>query len=431
MPKQTVIHWIKKAFRKPRLRNLARAMIALCLGWGCLSGMARAQDRYAFLAGINEYPKPINPLHGCVNDVRNLQMELSGRYGFLTGNMTLVTDREATRARMLSEIERYGEKVKRGDVFVFGYSGHGTLFPDDKSEEKDETVVLRPRRMLPGTYDAALVPFDAGEATSGKPWKNLILDDELYVLFQRFTSKGCLVIVISDSCHSGTLAREGKIVKAIPPEQVLRRSLAEIERPVNQRQGANRDLGGLYLTLTSSSDEQVSIEWQDDSERDCGLFIYALLKAMRKGNTYRQIFEATKLQVMTLSEAGQTPQMDTRFFQGGLDAPLFAPPAHSGLRVVVRVQSVEGRPLKDSGFILLRQGVQAGKPQLEKEDALLMGKTDEKGLFNSADKAIYVSPGTYEVKVVCNGYRTVRSMERIEANADGTAVLSFKLVREE
>ena len=94
---------------------------------------------------------------------------------------TLLT-REATRDNFTREIERAARELSAGDIFILSYSGHGGQVPDLSGEEPDdmdETWCL---------YDSEL------------------LDDELNMLLAKF-SKGVRVLVLSDSCHSGTVTR--------------------------------------------------------------------------------------------------------------------------------------------------------------------------------------------------------------------------------
>ena len=174
-----------------------------------------------------------------------MQRTLADKYGFAAENTTLLTDGQATRDGIIGAIKDYQAKAAAGDVFVFTYSGHGTLFPDDRSEEIDEQESLEMADYYPlNKYDSAICPIDLRSNTSGKPWNNLILDDELYALFSGFTSKGALVVFISDSCHSGTLAREigsntfaSKLqarARFLPLSKI--RSLDSIPKPAKSRQ---------------------------------------------------------------------------------------------------------------------------------------------------------------------------------------------------
>jgi hypothetical protein len=147
-----------------------------------------------------------------------MRAALMQKFGFLESNTTMLTDAAATRENILSSLMKYQALAQKGDLFVFDYSGHGTLFPDVRSEDQDETGFVYLEVYNPDTkqnevwyprdhYDSAIVPVDARSRTSGKPWKNLILDDELAAIFAGFTAKGAQVVFISDSCHSGTIGK--------------------------------------------------------------------------------------------------------------------------------------------------------------------------------------------------------------------------------
>src|SRR5262245_16013933 len=89
----------------------------------------------------------------------------------------------ATREKVRGAIARAATAASAGDIVLLTYSGHGGQLPDlngDEPDDKDETWCL---------YDGELV------------------DDELFELFTRFQA-GVRILVLSDSCHSGTVTRD-------------------------------------------------------------------------------------------------------------------------------------------------------------------------------------------------------------------------------
>jgi hypothetical protein len=93
-----------------------------------------------------------------------------------------VLTREATRDRVLKELDEAARVLQPGDLFLLSYSGHGGQLPDRNSDEvdaQDETWVL---------YDGELI------------------DDEIYVALSKL-KQGVRVLMFSDSCHSGTVSR--------------------------------------------------------------------------------------------------------------------------------------------------------------------------------------------------------------------------------
>ena len=99
---------------------------------------------------------------------------------------TVLLTKQGTRAKTLAAMRKAAKQLKKGDLFFLTYSGHGGQVPDVTGEEidkQDETWCL---------YDGQLI------------------DDELYFELSGFAA-GVRILVLSDSCHSGTVTR------AVPP----------------------------------------------------------------------------------------------------------------------------------------------------------------------------------------------------------------------
>ncbi|MDH3492581.1 MAG: caspase family protein [Acidobacteriota bacterium] len=286
--------------------------------------------KYGLFVGINDYPNEKDKLKGAVNDAIRMQDVLVSKFGFAKENTTLMIDRDATRANILQAFEDYKAKASAGDLFVFHNSSHGTLFPDVLSEIQDETEVLYVPEYYerPIRWDNALVPVDAGESTSGKPWRNLILDDELFEIFASFTEKGIKVVVVVDACNSGSLARGAakpkapavsrnlslhRIFKANKFEDI-KFSFASPPEVTKKKPSMN----GLYLVLAAAKDNEFAAEIQ--SGEPMGLFTKNLIDLLNRSNatelSYRQLMDAIGPRVSEESldyENDQTPQLDSRF----------------------------------------------------------------------------------------------------------------------
>ncbi len=95
---------------------------------------------------------------------------------------TVLLTKKSTRANALAAIRAAAKALKSGDLYFLSYSGHGGQVPDVSGEEldkKDETWCL---------FDGQLI------------------DDELYFELGKFKA-GVRILVLSDSCHSGTVTR--------------------------------------------------------------------------------------------------------------------------------------------------------------------------------------------------------------------------------
>ena len=57
--------------------------------------------KHALLVGINEHRNPRANLRGCVPDMESLASLLTNNYDFKSGNITMVTDSDATKSCLL------------------------------------------------------------------------------------------------------------------------------------------------------------------------------------------------------------------------------------------------------------------------------------------------------------------------------------------
>jgi len=90
---------------------------------------------------------------------------------------------KATRKAVLAELARAAKTLKAGDTFWLTYSGHGGQLPDKNGDEIDDR------------QDETWCLFDGQVA-----------DDELNDAYAKF-AKGVRILVLSDSCHSGTVTK--------------------------------------------------------------------------------------------------------------------------------------------------------------------------------------------------------------------------------
>jgi hypothetical protein len=423
-----------------------RVCLIILLGlWGILAVPPRreagaAGRKFALFVGVNQYNA--SPLHGCVNDAVGMREMLVGKFGFNPAASPLLTDRSATRNSILGSIDRFVEASAAGDLFVFYYSGHGTLFPDHRSAEQDEAEVLnlsslRARNMnIPdGRYDSALVPVDAAEI-SERSWRNLILDDELFARFSRMTAKGAFVILISDSCHSGTLARDIDVEgtpKYLDSETALGVKLDELTTPSGAAKTAPYEMHGRYLALTSSQDSQTSIDGMYESHPQ-GLFTYAIRKVISEGGSldYQTLYGRSRELVRSYSRGLQLPHIDARFYRGQFTSPIFNAPAQQAqpaqqnryARIRLTMRSRSGAPLTAGSFALFKPDAPAIPKQIQASNTLILLRTDENGratgdLLNAVD-------GEYWIKAVCVGYRSYTGRLRL-VEKNGEFLVSIEL----
>lgn len=294
-----------------------------------------AGKKYAVFVGINDYPGTENDLNGAVNDAQNFKKLLTTKFRFPAANTTMLLDSAATRENIISQIRTYGALVGPGDILVFQYSGHGTLFPDIYSDVIDETKKVSvdipmqdgSRYQLPlDYYDSAIVPWDADDKSSRRTWQNLILDDELYDMFSKITTKGATVVFVSDSCHSGSVGKAQKMkYRYVPTEKALGiKTLAELKKPDTSKQtkGAAPIFNNRYIVLSAARDDEVA--WDgNDSTIPGGLFTSTLIGKINGSKVPLTYSSLISLVAPKMAGENQHPQLDRRF--GNVNARLFEP----------------------------------------------------------------------------------------------------------
>lgn len=249
-------------------------------------------SKKALCIGINDYPGTQNDLSGCVNDANDWAAELATR-GF---TVTKLIDSQATHAAMSAAIAMLIKGAISGDSLTITYSGHGTWLPDSSGDEPDGR-------------DEALCPYDIGSAGP-------LLDDEINALFAA-RAPGVRILLISDSCHSGTVTRgrEDDLDPGHPRARFmpLESWMPASELPTATARPAHR-VGGIKrsggdLLLAGCLDTQYS--WDTSFKgRPNGAFTYYAIKTLREArpSTYAAWFKAIR-SYLPSTKLPQDPQI--------------------------------------------------------------------------------------------------------------------------
>ncbi len=231
----------------------------------------------ALCVGINNYPGTSNDLQGCVNDANDWSALLTG-LGFTT---SLLLDAQATRQAIKTGLAGLVATAGEGDVLVFTYSGHGTQVVDTSGDEAD-------------AYDEAIYVYDG-----------TILDDDLRDIIDGMDPKATLV-VISDSCFSGTVTRlaPGKARprfmpnKDVTPNMVVRQHFLLPEAAMPE------------LLISGCSDKEYSYDAEIDG-RFNGAMTAMALRVIRQNPaaTYTEFYAGLR-QLLPSNDYPQTPQLE-------------------------------------------------------------------------------------------------------------------------
>ena len=137
----------------------------------------------ALLVGINAYPQ--QPLRGCINDVQDIAKLLVEARGFASSDIRSMMDRAATAAAIKQALEEWLiQGAEAGDRLFFHYSGHGSRLVDRAGEVRDV--------ICPVDFD-----FTMERSLSDEDFRQIFAAVPVGAQFTR----------ISDTCHSGDLAR--------------------------------------------------------------------------------------------------------------------------------------------------------------------------------------------------------------------------------
>ncbi len=262
----------------------------------------------ALCIGINDYPGTHMDLRGCVNDAQDWAAELTAR-GFA---VTRLIDAKATKAAMVKGFKTVVGGAKKGDVVVITFSGHGTYVPDLNGDEVDG-------------LDEALCPYDL--QTRGAAF----LDDEIHEIFAA-RAPGVRLVLLSDSCHSGTVTRavppdtDDDVPRPrfmpmgnwLPPEQLPRGASGQPLTRAPQVSGTSvfskavsRAAGDLLLSGCQEGPNNFSYDARIGG-RPTGAFTYYALKALRSlpaSATYAQWHAAITPQYLPSASYPQSPQI--------------------------------------------------------------------------------------------------------------------------
>lgn len=322
------------------------------------------RNLFALLVGIDSYQGSVPSLNGCVNDINvfeTLLQERAARDSFHL-NVLSLTDSQASRENVIDGFRQHLSHAGEGDVVIFYYSGHGSqshtppelwfLEPD----HLDETLVCCDSR-LPGNFDLA--------------------DKELAVLIHGIAEHNPHILIILDSCHSGSGTRaqaqfsDVKVRRVATESRVrpvesylgspdeLKNALGDGVDRKNGRVGFRLPIGRHVLMAACREDEEAKETTFDGQAR--GVFSSCLaqsIEAMGTQFTYRDLYKRVSA-LVRVRASKQSPLIDTtdnqdldaEFLDGAIQthAPYFTISFDKTLGWVIDGGAVHGIPAPTAG----------------------------------------------------------------------------------
>jgi metacaspase-1 len=280
----------------------------------------------ALIIAIGDYPDSLGwGKISSTNDVALIKQALEGQ-GFREQNITIVTDRQATKTGIVNSINTLIRAAGKGDIVVIHYSGHGQQISDDNGDEIDK-------------LDETLVCWDAPAYYSkGYTGDKHLRDDEFGELITSLRLKigtEGQILVFMDSCHSGTGTRgekpavkvRGGLDPLIIPEfeSVTPGTSKEGEKGfgMNEAPAGTRGTGGgmaPMVLFAGASFSELNYETLDENGKGVGSLSYSITKVftkMEEGMTYRTLFSKVHASMSTVAPR-QTPMLE-----GDIDYQVF------------------------------------------------------------------------------------------------------------
>ncbi|MEO0974938.1 MAG: caspase family protein [Pseudomonadota bacterium] len=157
---------------------------------------AQSLRRVALLIGISDYPA-YRDLEGPREDLRAMREVLVNVWGFHPADVVTLADGQATRARIIAELDALEARSRPGDHVLVYFSGHGTSHHDLMSgiPLPDDTGALVPVDFMPkGSVDEQLAQLILGSR-------------DLRPRFQALDRGGRYLAVMIDSCFAESVLR--------------------------------------------------------------------------------------------------------------------------------------------------------------------------------------------------------------------------------
>ncbi|HRI59561.1 MAG TPA: caspase family protein [Saprospiraceae bacterium] len=227
---------------------------------------------HALLIGINRYhpASAVTSLSGCHNDVQAVSDFLLDHYKDQHLIIKTLLDEQADRQNVIAAFRDHLCLAGPDDTVFVYYSGHGSQnitapeFQRFVPDMQEEGWVLYDSR-LPGRYDLA--------------------DKEIALLLEQVGSRNPDIVVIADSCHSGSVTRSSEDFLGWKPRYISGskepRPLASYLEGAYQKRLAQQGVLNVPATrhILFSACDNKEVAWESDEK--CGVFTKALLSVLR------------------------------------------------------------------------------------------------------------------------------------------------------
>jgi hypothetical protein len=268
------------------------------LGWVLLAAALAACSltyptprKFAIIFGINIYT--LNNLSYPVADANSMEAMLVAS-GFTAGDVIKRTDGAATKGQLQTDLATLAGSMTENDLFVFYYSGHGTVYP------------------VNGVDAEWILPSQSINGGGAFEPNNAIYDAELGAMLDVLPTQRRVVIL--DSCNSGGLIGGGLETDTVSAQLAGHTTFAGVvtlgtvaQAMANYAAFTTTDNGGVSpyhaLTIAAAGADESSYESSSAPYGGHGVMTYFLLKAPTSGDLNGDGV-VTALEMFALAKAG-------------------------------------------------------------------------------------------------------------------------------
>jgi metacaspase-1 len=303
---------------------------------------ARAEDR-ALVIGVDIYAdQRLSPTDGATDDARAMQKLLIEKFKFAPGAIKILLNEQAAARSISQNFQTWLiDGTRPGDRVFFFYAGHGFQAPDDNGDEEDK-------------MDEVVTPYDV--VIASEKGKVVLKDERTFIRDDKFNDfiaqlSGRRVVLMFDSCHSGTISRGLENNSKILPSRYLRLKPARgigdggysevptIGQPRDlttiREDSLNGNINGVVV-LSAASPYQQAFPFVTENNQTRGAFSYIFEQLIRRNaaenlttlekNLKLEMKSFADRKIIGVSSNGefQVPQIDIISKTALADKPLFA-----------------------------------------------------------------------------------------------------------
>lgn len=303
-----------------RRLSVCVACFLLVQAYSVSSAQTPTRTSHALLIGISDYAgsNGVSSLVGPPNDIALVRDVLKEKFKVPDRNIITLLEKQATHSAIQQAFADLVERVKEGDFVYIHYSGHGSTRPD-KNER--------------GGYDQTWVTYGSRDKKFRDPDNRDVLDKEINLWLQPLYKKALAaanknkapidIVFVSDSCHSGTVARRTDedgvtSVREVKPDPVPYPQIIPAE--------SSSSLPGIRIGAARDTESAIELdprkgETCKDPKHCYGVFTWNWVKALqhaKPGERWEDVFKRTFTMVTAERYSAQRPQQE-----GHADRPIF------------------------------------------------------------------------------------------------------------